>query len=209
MKINKGFFFLVILFTSTVIISLSFPDLTMLSAVFATPAIYTTQCDFAVFFYKCINNDNNILYQTSIIGNGNNLKPVQFRPSNPPMMDPQQQQFMQMSQQFAMFEQQLAMSNPQQQQFMIASAQQSLIQMLSQTHPQQQATVIQMLQQAMSPQLAQAILFPILSQGDQPMIPQPPQPQMPTQQPNQGIRIPAAPDAMDANGDDKIGRAHV
>jgi hypothetical protein len=75
-----------------------------------------------------------------------------------------QQQFYQLRQNFAMLEQQLSMAPPQQQQFMISNVQQQIMQMLAQSNPQSVPAEIQILQQAMSPQLAQVILPPILSQ---------------------------------------------
>ena len=144
---------------------------------------------------------------SSTTGNHNDIKMVQFMPPNQ-MMDPIQQKFMQMRQNFAVLEQQLAMSNHQQQQLMIASVQQGIIQTLSQANPQQQFMFIQMLQQAMSPMLAQQILVPILSQGMQPMMPQSPQgmqPMMPQSPQGMQPMMPQSPQGMQPHDSEKTG----
>jgi hypothetical protein len=88
------------------------------------------------------------------------LKSIQFMPMDPSI----QQKAELLRQNFALFEQKLAMSNPQQQQLMLSNMQQGLFQNLAQAPPQDRMQFIQMLQQLMSPFLQQQVLQPVLSQ---------------------------------------------
>lgn len=120
-------------------------------------------------------------------------------PTPVPTPEGQQELLGQLQQGFATFEQELLQLPPQQQQAAIFTMQQAIMHLLFQTPPELVPQTIQMLQLAMSPQLAQAVLFPVINQLQQPQ-PQPPgvaplpppQPMMPPQQPG-NVPFPSAP----------------
>jgi hypothetical protein len=88
---------------------------------------------------------------------------------------------------YSYVEQQLTYSTPEQQQLLIYQKQQEIIQAASSLSPENQAIYAQMLNESMSPQLAQIILVPIITQYQQ-------QHQQPSQQseipPNENNNIP-------------------
>jgi len=78
-----------------------------------------------------------------------------------------QEEFNELIQRNALFEQRLAQSNPHQQQVMIANYQQGLMQFilhLAQVRPHEVPGFINLQFQAMSPQLQQIVLLPVLNQ---------------------------------------------
>jgi len=79
MKVYMVFLPLVFLFFTTLIFSASYKDMTMIPSALATSG---TLCNFASFLDECLNiNDN--LVKIFIIYDSNNLKSVQYMPSNP------------------------------------------------------------------------------------------------------------------------------
>jgi hypothetical protein len=100
---------------------------------------------------------SSVLMSTTTSVNAQMFQPV-------PGSQSPQQQFNQLRQNFGMLEQQLTQMPPQQQQVVISNVQQQIMHGLTQIPPQAIPQVIQILQQAMSPQLAQAILAPIVAQ---------------------------------------------
>ena len=169
---------LVFLFFTTLIFSASYKDMTMIPSALATSG---TLCNFASFLDECLNiNDN--LVKIFIIYDSNNLKSVQYMPSNPNTLPDQympsnpntlpdlstipetlRQKIMEKRQHFDNMEQILLMASPEQQQEMIAYAQESLYQDIAKFAPQDQSSYITMLKLSMSPNLAKLILLPILN----------------------------------------------